>query len=119
MKHEKEEELLQHFDFIFGTNTIKNFDYYFSKIKMLENVYEVLEEDLCRTSPTYKQLRKQHIEISDMLENSFTKAQQTLFEKHLDIGSEMVAVENEQMFYFGYIMAKTLEQDIEITTKKE
>lgn len=109
---DKAKQLLQHFDNIFGTNTIQNFDYYFSKIKILENVYDVLEEDLCTTNPAYKDLRNQHIEITDMLDNSFTKAQQTLFEKHLDVGSEMVSVESEQMFYFGYIMAKTLDQNI-------
>lgn len=111
---DKEKQLLQHFDNVFGTQTIKNFDYYFSKIKMLRNIYEVLEEDFCRSNPAYKDLRTQHIEITDMLDQSLSKAQQTLFEKHLDMGCEMVAVENEQMFYFGYIMAKTLEQDIKI-----
>lgn len=110
----KEKQLLQHFDNIFGTNTMQHFDYYFNKIKMLANIYEVLEEDLCRTNPKYKELRMQHIEVVDMLDKSFSKAQQTLFEKHFDLGSEMASVENEQMFYFGYIMAKTLEQDIKI-----
>lgn len=111
---DKEKQLLQHFDNVFGTQTIQNFDYYFSKIKMLRNIYEVLEEDLCRSNPAYKDLRTQHIEITDMLDKSLTKGQQTLFEKHLDVGSEMVSVETEQMFYFGYIMAKVLEQDIKL-----
>lgn len=111
---DKEKQLLQHFDNVFGTKTMQNFDYYFSKIKMLRNIYEILEEDLCRSNPAYKDLRTQHIEITDMLDQSLSKAQQTLFEKHLDIDCEMVAVENEQMFYFGYIIAKTLEQDIKI-----
>ncbi len=57
---DKEKQLLQHFDNVFGTKTMQNFDYYFSKIKMLANIYEVLEEDLCRTNPKYKDLRTQH-----------------------------------------------------------
>ncbi len=111
---DKAKQLLKHFDNVFGTNTIENVDYYFSKIKMLKNIYEILEEDLCSSNPEYKGLRNQHIEVTDMLDNSFSKAQQTLFEKHLDIGCEMVSVECEQMFYFGYILAKILDQDFPI-----
>lgn len=111
---EKAQILLQHFDNIFHTNTTKDFDYYFGKLVLLQKVYEYFEEDFCRSNPAYKDLRKQHIEITDMLDQSLSKAQQTLFEKHLDIGCEMVAVENEQLFYFGYIMAKTLEPSIRI-----
>lgn len=98
----------------FGTTTINDINIYYSKFKMLLNIYQVLEEDICQTSPSYNKLRKQHIEIVDMLEQSFTKGQQTLFEKQFDIGSDMIAVENEQMFIFGYIMAKTLDTDIKI-----
>lgn len=101
-------------DNIFHTNTIKDFDYYFSKLVLLQKVYEYFEEDFCRSNPAYKDLRKQHIEITDMLDQSLSKAQQTLFEKHLDIGSQMVSVECEQAYYFGYIMAKVLEQDIKL-----
>lgn len=116
---EKAQILLQHFDNIFHTNTTKDFDYYFSKLVLLQKVYEYFEEDLCRSNPKYKDLRKQHIEITDMLDQSLSKAQQTLFEKHLDIGSEMVSVENEQMYYFGFLMAKTLDEDIKVKDKEE
>lgn len=111
---EKAQILLQHFDNIFHTNTTKDLDYYFSKLVLLQKVYEYFEEDLCRSNPEYKDLRKQHIEITDMLIQNLSKGQQTLFDKHLDIGSQMVAVECEQAFYFGYIMSKTLEQGIRI-----
>lgn len=115
---EKAQILLQHFDNIFHTNTTKDFDYYFSKLVLLQKVYEYFEEDLCRSNPKYKDLRKQHIEITDMLDQSLSKAQQTLFEKHLDVGSEMVSVECEQAFYFGYIMSKTLDQNVKIENKE-
>lgn len=97
---EKAQILLQHFDNIFHTNTTKDFDYYFSKLVLLQKVYEYFEEDLCRSNPEYKDLRKQHIEITDMLIQNLSKGQQTLFDKHLDIGSQMVSVECEQAFYF-------------------
>lgn len=115
---EKARIVLQHFDNIFHTNTTKDFDYYFSKLVLLQKVYEYFEEDLCRSNPAYKDLRKQHIEITNMLIQNLSNAQQTLFNKHLEIGSDMVSVENEQAFYFGYIMAKTLEQDIRIENKE-
>lgn len=115
---QKAQILLKHFDNIFHTNTSKDFDYYFSKLTLLQKVYEYFEEDLCRSNPEYKDLRKQHIEITDMLIQNLSKGQQTLFDKHLDIGSQMVSVECEQMYYFGYLMAKVLDQGIKIENKE-
>lgn len=115
---EKAQILLKHFDNIFHTNTSKDFDYYFSKLTLLQKVYEYFEEDLCRSNPEYKDLRKQHIEITDMLIQNLSKGQQTLFDKHLDIGSQMVSVECEQMYYFGYLMATVLDKGIKIENKE-
>lgn len=115
---EKAQILLQHFDNIFHTNTTKDFDYYFSKLVLLQKVYEYFEEDLCRSNPAYKDLRKQHIKITDMLIQNLSKGQQTLFDNHLEIGSQMVSVECEQAFYFGYIMANTLDQNVKIENKE-
>ncbi len=115
---EKAQILLKHFDNIFHTNTSKDFDYYFSKLTLLQKLYEYFEEDLCRSNPQYKDLRKQHIEITDMLIQNLSKGQQTLFDNHLDIGSQMVSVECEQMYYFGYLMAKVLDQGIKIENKE-
>lgn len=111
---EKIKELLQHFDNIFGTTTSKDLFSYYSKFKILLSIYQSLEEDICKTSPTYNKLRTEHNEVTDLLDQSLSKAQETLFEKHLDIGCEMVSVENEQFFMFGYILGKLLDQDIEI-----
>ncbi len=115
---EKAQILLKHFDNIFHTNTTKDFDYYFSKLALLQKLYEYFEEDLCRSNPQYKDLRKQHIEITDMLIQNLSKGQQTLFDNHLEIGSQMVSVECEQMYYFGYLMAKVLDQGIKIENKE-
>lgn len=116
---ENAKSILQLFDNIFHTKTLNNFDYYFSKLVMLQKVYEYFEEDFCRSNPKYKDLRKAHIEITDMLIPTLSTAQNTIFENHLDIGSQMVSVECEQMFFMGYIMAKTLDQDITIKDKEE
>lgn len=114
----KIKQLLQHFDNIFETDTTKDIDLYFNNITMIQNVYEMFEEDFCKTDPEYDKLRTKSIQVSDILDKTFTEAEQTLFEKYWEIEMQMGALENEKMFYFGYIMAKTLDQGIKIKDKE-
>ncbi len=109
---EKIKQLLQHFDNIFETDTTKDVDLYFNKITMLQNIYEMFEEDFCRTNTEYEQIRTKSIEVSDILEKSFTEAQQTLFEKYWEIEMQMSALECEKMFYYGYLISKMLDTEI-------
>ena len=106
-------EFAQLFDKIFDTDTIHKLD--FDKMKMLHKVYEYFEEDMCKNCPSYRELSEQHIDIVDMLEETHSKAQKTLFNEHLEIGSQMVSIECEQMFYFGFILAKTLDTETKLT----
>ena len=115
---EKIKQLLQHFDNIFETDTINDVDLYFNKITMLQNIYEMFEEDFCRTNTEYEQIRTKSIEVSDILEKSFTEAQQTLFEKYWEIEYEMSALECEKMFYYGYLISKMLDTDIKVKNKE-
>lgn len=115
---EKIKQLLQHFDNIFETDTIKDIDLYFNKITMLQNIYEMFEEDFCRTNAEYEQIRIKSIEVSDILEKSFTEAQQTLFEKYWEIEMQMSALECEKMFYYGYLISKMLDTEIIIKNKE-
>lgn len=117
-RREKIKQLLQHFDNIFETDTTKDIDLYFNNITMIQNVYEMFEEDFCKTDPEYDKLRTKSIQVSDILDKTFTEAEQTLFEKYWEIEMQMGALENEKMFYFGYIMAKTLDQSIKIKDKE-
>lgn len=110
----KIKQLLQHFDNIFETDTIKDVDLYFNKITMLQNIYEMFEEDFCRTNTEYDTIRTKSIEVSDILEKSFTEAQQTLFEKYWEIEMQMSALECEKMFYYGYLISRILDTDIKI-----
>lgn len=114
---EKEMELLKHFDSIFNTDTLRTIK--FDNMPLLKALFEYFEEYLYKPSEKYDKLRRQHIEISDLLEKSFTEGQQTLFEKCLEVGNEMVLEEYEQLFYFGYIMAKKLEQESKIENKED
>lgn len=113
---EKSKEILQHFDSIFDTSTLKNID--FNNLPMLKKLFEYFEEELYTPSPKYAELRKKHIEIGDLLEQSFTEAQKTLFEKHWEIGNEMTLEEHEQLFYFGFIIAKTLDKETSFIKEK-
>lgn len=117
-RREKIKQLLQHFDNIFETDTTKDIDLYFNNITMIQNVYEMFEEDFVRTDQEYDKLKTKSIQVSDILDKTFTEAEQTLFEKYWELEMQMGALENEKMFYFGYIMAKTLDQGIKIKDKE-
>ena len=110
---EKSKEILKHFDSIFDTNTLNSID--FNSLPLLNKLFEYFEEDLYTP---YKELRKKHIEVAYLLEKSFTEGQQTLFEKYWELGNEMDLEEHEHLFYFGFIMAKTLDNEAQLTKDK-
>lgn len=116
-RREKIKQLLQHFDNIFETDITKDVDLYFNNITMIQNVYEMFEEYFVRTDQEYNKLRRNSIQVSDILEKTFTEAQQTLFEKYWELEMQMSALENEKMFYFGYLMSKVLDQGIKVKDK--
>ncbi len=105
-------EIKKHFDSIFGTDTLNNIN--FKDLPLLQQLFEYFEEDIYKPSQKYDELRRKHIEIADLLEQSFTEAQQTLFEKYWEIGNQMSVEEDQQLFFFGCIMAKTLEKETNI-----
>ena len=100
------DETLKHFDKIFNTETIKHIN--FDNMKLLKALYEYLEEDIYTPSAKYLELMHKHVKISDELEKTFTPEQSELFEKYWEIGSEMTTEENQQLFMFGFIIAKEL-----------
>ena len=102
-------EILKHFDSIFNTETLNHIK--FDNMKLLKVLYEYFEEEVYTPSTRYSKLRHKHIEISDELEKTFTPEQKQLFERYWQIGSEMTAEENEQLFLFGYVIAKELDRE--------
>lgn len=108
------QKILEHFDKIFETN-IKGKT--LLDIPILKLIYERLEEELTIPSEEYEKLRKDHIKLSEKLEASLSKEQWDMFEEHWDLTNQLGAIESEQLFYFGWIMAKALEEDTKI--KKE
>lgn len=68
---ERETELLKHFDSIFDTDTLKTIK--FDNMAMLKALFDYFEEFLYKPSEKYDKLRRQHIEVADLLEKSFTE----------------------------------------------
>ena len=102
-------EILKHFDSIFNTETTKHIK--FQDMKLLKILYEYFEEDIYKPSAKYLELMHKHVEISDELEKTFTPEQSQLFEHYWEVGSEMTTEENEQLFLFGYVIAKELDRE--------
>lgn len=109
---EKLKEISKHFDAIFDTSILNSID--FNNLPLLKKLFEYFEEDLYSPSPKYKELRKKHIEVADLLEKTFTEPQQTLFEKYWELGNEMTLEEHEQLFYFGVIVGKTFDKETQL-----
>lgn len=106
-----EDEILTHFDYIFGTNTINHIKL---KMPLLKSLLERLEEDFRKPSPQYEKLRKEQIKVSEKLYKNFDDGQKEMFEHHNRISNQMAAVEDLQLFCFGYIIAKELEREEKI-----
>ena len=49
-----------------------------------------------------------------LLAKTFKQDQQNLFEQYMEIGNEMNAEENRQLFIFGYIIARELERETKL-----
>ena len=106
--NEDEQEILQHFDSIFNTNTIK---YVKLNMPLVKNIVEKLEEDFRKPSPKYEKIRKKQVELADKLYEALNNEQIKLFEQYSQVTNQMAAVEELQLFCFGYIMAKELDNE--------
>lgn len=106
-----EEIILQHFDSIFGTKVANHIKL---NIPILRIIFEKFEEDLYIANETYNKVRKEQIKISDELYKTFTQEQKDLFEKYWQITNELGSMEDEQLFLFGFIMAKELDKESKI-----
>ena len=102
------EEILKHFDDLFAIKVNKHIK---NKIQFLKLIYDRFEEVLTKPNKSYLNLAHKDIELTDELSATLNKEQSKIFEKHLDTINRMCALENKQLFYFGYILAKTLEQE--------
>ena len=107
----EETEILQQFDSRFGTDN-------FNEMKFLIRFFEYFEEDLYRPSEESNKLRKEQAEIVDKLDETFTKEQQILFEKYWEVSNQIIFEEQQQLFLFGYIVAKEMEKEAQLHKEK-
>ena len=108
-------ERKKHFDSIFGTNTLNNVD--FNNLPMLRAIFEYFDEDIYKPSAKYEELRKQSIEVSNKLESTLKDKQKEMFEEYWELQNKVVEEEQQQMFYFGFLVAKELEKETNLITK--
>ena len=103
-----EKEYLEIFNEVFGSKTKdeKTTD----KIKVLEKIFNTLEDELYSTTKNYKETMKKYIEASEELEETFSKEQQELFEKCWELHNSINAQIEKQLFVFGFLLAQELKQ---------
>ena len=103
----KSKELLKHFDNIFRTETEKHIN--FNDMKLLKVLYDYFEEDIFTPNDEYKNVRHKKVELSNELRGTLTKEQQDIYDRQNELGNELHGIEIEQIFMFGYIIAKELD----------
>ena len=102
-------EILKHFDSIFGTNTANHID--FNNLELLKTLYDYFEEDIFTPNAEYKNVRHKKNLLSDKFRQTLTKEQQEMYEEQNELANEMHGLELEQIFMFGYIIAKELDNE--------
>ena len=105
------EEILQHFDDLFALKVNKHIK---NKMQFLKLIYDRFEEVLTRPNKSYLNLAHKDIELTEELSATLNKEQSKIFEKHLDTINRMCAIENKQVYYFGWIMANIIEDETKI-----
>ena len=103
-----EENILKHFDDIFETDTINHIKL---NMKLLKSIFYHLSELPTLPSVEYKKVLHKQILLADKLISTMTEEQQKLFKKYQTLSNETAALTDEQLFCFGYIFAKELEQE--------
>jgi hypothetical protein len=101
-------EILEHFDSIFGTKTSKHIKLNMQVLKLL---YQELGDKIYSSSPRYNNLRKKQIGLSDKLYSTFTKEQKKMFEEYWEYTNQMAALDDEQLFFTGYLLAKEFDNE--------
>ena len=101
-------QVLEHFDNVFDTDTIKHIKL---NMPLIKNIFRSLEEEFRRPSPKYDKLRSKQIKITDKLYPTLNEEQKKLYEKCCQINNELAGLEDEQLICFGYILGKQLDEE--------
>ncbi len=105
-------DYLKHFDKIFNTQTLKNIK--LDNMVLLKELYVLLEEYLSRSNNESSNIRRKSIKLYDELKSTLTDEQIELLDNIFDLNNEEMSKEQEQIFIFGYIIAKELDNESNI-----
>lgn len=105
-------DYLKHFDKIFNTKTLKNIN--MDNMVLLKELYVLLEEYLSRSNNESSDIRRKSIKLYDELKSTLKDEQIELLDKIFDLNNEEMANDQEQIFMFGYIIAKELDNESNI-----
>lgn len=100
------DEILNHFDEIFETNVKEHLK---DDMPMLNYSFNKFSEDMYTVSPQYKQISKGLVKASNDLHSILDKEQEKVLEEYLTVVNQLTSLENEKIFYFGYLIARELE----------
>lgn len=108
----KGKDYLKHFDKVFNTQTLKNIN--LDNMVLLKELYSLLEEYLSRSNNESSDIRRKSIELYDELKSTLTDKQIELLDKIFDLNNEEMSKDLEQIFIFGYIISKELDNESNI-----
>lgn len=106
-----ENEILEHFDFLFNTKTTQHIKL---NMPLLESVVEHLCEIPTTPSNVYKQKMEKQIDLSNELYKYLPEEAQKLFEEYKSIREETRTITDTQLFCFGYLFAIELQKECKI-----
>ena len=105
-------DYLKNFDKIFNTQTLKNIK--LDNMVLLKELYVLLEEYLSRSNNESTNIRRKSIKLYDELKSTLTDEQIELLDNIFDLNNEEMSKDLEQIFIFGYIIAKELDNESNI-----
>ena len=105
----KKEEYLKLFDEIFKTTTKNNIN--LEKVPLISLIYNELIKEIMKTNDNYMKLRDKSIKMYDDLLENLTEKQKKKLDQYLEIETELEAKLEEQLFLYGYIFAKELDNE--------
>ena len=107
-----EKAILKHFDNVFSTKTEKHIKLNMPILKFLLRHYI---EEIYAPSPKYKNLLVKSNEQIGILLDALDNEQKKLFENCFDTVYAMLEEQEEQVFLFGYILAKELDREAKVS----
>lgn len=105
-------DYLEHFDKVFKTDTLNHIN--LDNMVLLKGIYRILEDYLCKTNKDYKSIRVKSSKLYDKLQTILSEEQKSIFNEFIDLNNEEMSSIQEQIFIFGYIIAKELDNESNI-----